>query len=378
MIKFSQPGVGRLELEYLKTLLAGDRFAGAGKFTQSCATWIQTSTGAPLALMTSSCTDALEMSALLLNVGPGDEVIMPSFTFVSTANAFALRGAKIVFVDIDPQTMNVDASQIEAAITPQTRALVVIHYAGVGCDMEAIAAIAAKYNVPVVEDAAQAICANYRGRPLGSFGALACFSFHETKNIHCGEGGALVINDPALVERAQILYEKGTNRSKFLLGQVDKYTWVDLGSSFLMSEFQAAFLLGQLEQSQEITQERMGIWHRYHQSLEELESLGALVRPCIPDYCEHNGHIYFVKLADASIRNRIIDFLKSRSIQGTFHYVPLHSAPAGAKFGRFHGQDRHTTRESGRLLRLPLWRGLPDADVSNVVESLQAFFGDQD
>jgi dTDP-4-amino-4,6-dideoxygalactose transaminase len=359
------------ELAYLTEAIASGNLCGDGEFTKRCQTWLQESLGTRKVLLTHSCTGALEMAALLAGIGPGDEVIMPSYTFVSTANPFVLRGGVPVFVDIRPDTLNLDESKIEAAITSKTKAICPVHYAGVGCEMDAILDIANSYDLKVIEDAAQGLGALYNGRPLGSFGNLAAFSFHATKNVVSGEGGALVVNDPDLLERAEILWEKGTNRSQYFRGEVDKYTWVDVGSSFLPSELIAAFLWPQLQQSDDITQRRVNIWHRYHRAFAELAVQGKLTRPEIPQTCQINGHIYYLLLDSLETRTRVLAELKQNGIQATFHYVPLHSAPAGQKYGRVSGELTVTEDISDRLVRLPLSAGLSLEEIDRVIEIVQ-------
>lgn len=353
------------ELWYIAQAHTLGHLAGDGHFTQRCHNWLEARTGAHKALLTHSCTAALEMAAILADIQPGDEVIIPSYTFVSTANAFVLRGAVPVFIDIRPDTLNLDETKIEAAITENTKAIVPVHYAGVGCDMDAIMAIARRHNLLVIEDAAQGIMATYKGRPLGSIGHLGALSFHETKNIIAGEGGALLVNDPELAHRAEIIREKGTNRSQFFRGQVDKYTWVDVGSSYLPSELIAAFLWAQMEEAEEITRRRLALWGVYHQWLEEMEKAGKLRRPVIPKECTHNAHMYYILLPDLDRRTQLINSLKHQNIQSVFHYIPLHNAPAGLRHGRTHeGYLPITERTSDCLLRLPLWLGLEEYQVS--------------
>jgi len=365
-IAYNVPAITGREQEYLQDVIGNRRFSGDGPMMRKCEKFLETLLGAPKVLLTPSCTHALEMTALLLDIGPGDEVIMPSFTFVSSANAFALRGASIVFVDVDPKTMNVDVECIRQAITQRTKAILVVHYAGVACDMDALIDIARGTGVTLIEDAAQTMGASYKNRALGTFGALGCISFHETKNIHCGEGGALVINDKALAARAEILREKGTNRSVFLRGEVDKYTWVDIGSSYLPSELNAAFLLPQLEDLVDITAKRMRIWQRYQTAL--ANSGFEIPRPSLD--CTHNAHIFWIKLQDETARNDMIAYLREKRIQAPFHYVPLHSTAPGRRFGAFHGADEWTTRESGRLLRLPLHLSLTEDDIEYVIDTI--------
>lgn len=372
LIPFNKPYMTGKELWYIAQAHANGHLAGDGSFTKRCSAWLETRTGAHKALLTHSCTAALEMAAILADLKPGDEVIMPSYTFVSTANAFVLRGAVPVFVDIRPDTLNLDETKIEAAITEKTRAIVPVHYAGVGCEMDSIMAIARKYNLLVIEDAAQGIMAAYKGRPLGSIGHLACLSFHETKNIISGEGGALLINDPALAERAEIIREKGTNRSQFFRGQVDKYTWVDVGSSYLPGEIIAAFLWAQMEEADEITRRRLAIWNVYHQWLAALEESGKLRRPVVPRECVHNAHMYYILLPDLEARTTLIDRLKKENVHAVFHYVPLHSAPSGTRHGRTHGELTVTEALADRLLRLPLWLGLEEQQTVVVDKLLSA------
>lgn len=370
-IQFTQPDIAGRELAYIAEALASTKLAGDGPFTARCHRWIEENTGTRRALLTHSCTAALEMAALLLDIAPGDEVIMPSYTFVSTANAFVLRGGVPVFVDIRPDTLNIDERLIEAAITPRTRAIVPVHYAGVACAMDEIGAIAARHGVAIVEDAAQGVAASYKGRALGSLGDLGAFSFHETKNIVSGEGGALLVNRPDLVERAEIIRQKGTDRSRFVRGEVDKYSWQDLGSSFLPSEILAALLWAQLENTETLTRSRVERWEHYHRNLEELESEGLLRRPFVPEECRHNGHIYYVVLPDAARRNALLDAFRHASIGATFHYVPLHSAPAGQRFGRSAGQLAVTDDMAGRIVRLPLSSGLTVEQQTRVLSVLK-------
>lgn len=374
MIPFNKPLLLGSEQTFIARSIENHRFCGDGPFSRECQDWIERRHAVAKALLTTSATHALEMAALLLDIGPGDEVIMPSFTFVSTANAFVLRGARIRFVDIRPDTMNIDETLIERAITPNTRAIVPVHYAGVGCDMDAIMEIADRYELAVVEDAAQGILASYRGRPLGSMGHFGVLSFHETKNIHCGEGGALLINDARFTERAEIIREKGTNRSRFLRGQVDKYSWVDIGSSYLPSELNAAFLAAQFERADDVVHRRREIWQRYSDAIAPLVRAHAIEVPVIPDECEHNGHIFWIKLSCAEERQRLIAWFKEREIQAVFHYVPLHSAEMGLRFGASPFAALSVTdRESERILRLPLWEGLRAEDVDCVIDALAGF-----
>ena len=368
-IPFNKPYMTGKELWYIAQAHANGHLAGDGVFTKQCNAWLEARTGAHKALLTHSCTAALEMAAILADLQPGDEVIMPSYTFVSTANAFALRGAVPVFVDIRPDTLNIDETKIEAAISPRTRAIVPVHYAGVGCEMDAIMAIARRHDLLVIEDAAQGIMSTYQGRPLGSIGHLGCLSFHETKNIISGEGGALLVNDPAFAERAEIIREKGTNRSQFFRGQVDKYTWVDLGSSYLPSELVAAFLWAQMEEADAITLRRLALWSEYHGQLERLEREGLLRRPVVPAHCGHNAHMYHVLLQDLGTRTAVIDALKRAGILAVFHYVPLHRSPAGRRLGICRGDMAVTEASADRVLRLPLWIGL-EAHQATVIGAL--------
>lgn len=372
LIPFNWPHMTGKELYYIAEAHFNGRLAGDGPFTKRCHGWIEAKTGCAKALLTHSCTAALEMAALLLDIQAGDEVIMPSYTFVSTANAFVLRGGVPVFVDIREDTLNLDERLIEAAITPRTKAIVPVHYAGVACEMDTIMDIARRHGLRVVEDAAQGVMARYKGRALGSIGDLGAFSFHETKNVISGEGGALLVNDPALALRAEIIREKGTDRSRFFRGEVDKYTWQEVGSSFLPGELTAAFLWAQLEEAQAITDRRMAIWDRYHALLEPLEAGGLLRRPVIPAECQHNAHMYYVLLAPGIDRQAVLNALKRDGIYSVFHYVPLHSSPAGLRYGRVHGTLGQTHDLSERLIRLPLWVGLMEAQQARVVDVLAA------
>lgn len=375
MIPFNRPVAVGNELEYIaQAVNRCHHIAGDGEFTCRCSDWISRRMGTPKALLVTSGTHALEMAAMLAEIRPGDEVIMPSYTFVSTANAFLLRGAVPVFVDIRPDTLNIDEKLIEAAITPRTRGICVVHYAGVGCAMEEIVAIAARHHLVLIEDAAQAFLAKYKGRYLGTFGEYGAFSFHETKNYSMGEGGAVVFRDPNDLPRAEIIREKGTNRSRYFRGEIDKYTWVDIGSSYLPSDINAAYLFGQLEKAQVIWDDRMRSWESYRRQLEPLQRAGYIQLPQIPAECEHNAHMFYIKCADLEERTRLIRFLKSREIECAFHYVPLHSSTAGRKYGRFCGEDRYTTRESERLVRLPLYYGLSEEDLATVVASVREFY----
>jgi dTDP-4-amino-4,6-dideoxygalactose transaminase len=370
LIPFNQPYMTGKELFYIAEAHFNNMLAGDGPFTQKCHRWLEEKTSAKKALLTHSCTAALEMAALLLEIQPGDEIIMPSYTFVSTANAFVLRGGVPVFVDIREDTLNLDERLIEDAITPKTKAIVPVHYAGVACEMDTIMDIARRHGLKVVEDAAQGVMSSYKGQALGSIGDLGAFSFHETKNVISGEGGALLVNDPALVMRAEIIREKGTDRSRFFRGEVDKYTWQEVGSSFLPGELIAAFLWAQLEEAQTITDQRMVIWERYHAALASLEAKGVLRRPVIPDGCQHNAHMYYVLLAPGIDRQLILSELKRNGINSVFHYVPLHSSPAGQRYGRVHGVLEVTNRQSERLVRLPMWVGLTEAQQHRVVDVL--------
>jgi len=356
------------EIEYIQQAIQNGHLSGNGPFTKRCQDWLEDRISCKKVLLTQSCTAALEMTAILADIQPGDEIIMPSFTFVSTANAFVLRGGVPVFVDIRPDTLNLDESKIAAAITPKTRAIVPVHYAGIGCEMDEIMALAADHSLIVIEDAAQGIDAEYKGRPLGGIGHLAALSFHETKNVVSGEGGALLINQGAFIDRAEIIWEKGTNRAKFFRGQVDKYTWVDIGASYLPSELTAAFLYAQLEEGDLISSRRMDIWNRYHVAFETLEARGILRCPIIPAHCKHNAHIYYLLLPDLEIRTAFIKALKDQGVHAIFHYIPLHSSPAGLKFGRVTGNLSITDDVSDRLVRLPLWIGMADDEIDRVIE----------
>jgi len=375
MIDFNIPPFIGDEMDYVSEAILQERkISGDGKFTKGCSELLKKKIGSANILLTTSCSHALDMSAILGNIKPGDEVIMPSFTFVSTANAFVLRGAKIVFVDIRPDTMNINENLIEAAITPKTRAIVPVHYAGVACEMDKIMDLAQKYNLLVIEDAAQALMSTYKGKPLGAFGDFACFSFHETKNYSMGEGGAIVVNNEKYMERAEIIREKGTDRSKFFRGQVDKYSWVDMGSSYLPSEINAAYLYPQLKQAENINNNRLLSWERYYSGLKNLEKEGYLQLPVIPDTCEHNAHMFYIKLENLKVRTQLIKFLKSNDIYSVFHYIPLHSSDAGRKFGVFYGEDQYTTSGSERLLRLPMYYGLTKEDIEFVIQKINEFF----
>lgn len=371
-IPFNWPHMTGKELYYIAEAHFNGRLAGDGPYTKRCHSWLEQRSSCNTALLTHSCTAALEMSALLLDIEPGDEIIMPSYTFVSTANAFVLRGGVPVFVDIREDTLNLDEALIEAAITPRTRAIAPVHYAGVACEMDTIMAIAERHNLKVVEDAAQGVMASYKGRELGSIGDLGTYSFHETKNLISGEGGALLVNDPALAARAEIIREKGTDRSQFFRGQVDKYTWQDVGSSFLPGELIAAFLYAQLEDAEKITAERLSIWSSYHQALAPLEERGLLRRPIVPEHCLHNAHMYYVLLPSSVCRAGVLAELEENCVNSPFHYVPLHSSPAGLRYGRTHGSMAVTDESSSRLLRLPLWYGLDGDSQTHIVDVLEA------
>lgn len=374
MINFNVPPFVGPELDAVKKAIENHKICGDGEFTKKCNAWLEERTSSSKVLLTTSCTHATEMAALLGNIQPGDEVIMPSYTFVSTADAFVLRGAKVVFVDIRPDTMNMDENLIEDAITEKTRAIVPVHYAGVACEMDKIMEIAKKYHLLVIEDAAQGIMSTYKGKALGAIGDYGCFSFHETKNYSMGEGGALLIRDPENIERAEIIREKGTNRSKFFRGQIDKYTWVDAGSSYLPSEMNAAYLYAELEVADEINQNRMDSWNRYYKGLKELEDTGKINLPVIPKNCVHNAHMFYFKAKDLTERTAFISFMRENEIGCVFHYIPLHSAPAGKKFGRFHGEDRYTTKESERLVRLPMYYNLKLEDQQKVIDKIKEFY----
>lgn len=369
-IPFNKPYMTGKELRYIAEANFGNILAGDGPFTKRCHLWLEENTGSIRSFLTHSCTAALEMSALLLNIQPGDEVIMPSYTFVSTANAFVLRGGVPVFVDIREDTLNIDERLIEDAITVRTKAIVPVHYAGVACEMDVIMEIASRYGLKVIEDAAQGVMAKYKGRPLGSIGDMGTYSFHETKNLISGEGGALLVNRPELALRAEIIREKGTDRSRFFRGDVDKYTWQDVGSSFLPGEIVAAFLWAQFEESIKITNDRMASWRRYHQLLEPLESKGLIRRQVIPETCQHNAHMYYILLKSGIDRNRVLCELKSKGIYAVFHYVPLHSSPAGMKYGRVHGSMKITNHQSERLIRLPIWVGITEDQQGYISRTL--------
>jgi dTDP-4-amino-4,6-dideoxygalactose transaminase len=373
-ISFNRPPFVGKETEYIKEAVEKNgMICGDGPFTKKCSQWMKDRFQTKNVLLTTSCTHALEMAAFLADIQPGDEVIMPSYTFVSTADAFVLRGATCVFVDIRPDTMNIDETKIEEAITEKTKAIVPVHYAGVSCAMDEIMAIAKKYNLKVVEDAAQGVNAFYKGKALGTIGDFGCYSFHETKNYSMGEGGAILFQDDRYLEPAEILREKGTNRSQYFRGQIDKYTWVGYGSSYLPSDMNAAYLWAQLEEADKINDKRLSIWNFYHEELKELEDKGVLERPYIPEYATHNAHMYYIKVKDLRVRTKLLAYLKERGILSVFHYVPLHSATAGKKFGRFHGEDVYTTKESERLCRLPMYYSLSLEEAAEVVKALKEF-----
>ncbi|MGW9570237.1 dTDP-4-amino-4,6-dideoxygalactose transaminase [Paenibacillus terrae] len=374
MLNFNVPAIVGNEEDYIKESFSSGHLSGDGKFTRLCANWFERTFNVKKTLITTSCTHALEMAAILLDIQQGDEIIMPSYTFVSTANAFALRGAKIVFVDIRPDTMNINENLIEDAITDKTKAIVPVHYAGVACDMDKILDLANRYNLAVVEDAAQGILSEYKGRKLGTLGHLGCISFHETKNVHCGEGGALLVNDETFMERAEIIREKGTNRSKFFRGQVDKYTWVDIGSSYLPSELNTAFLMAQLEASEMITRNRLVSWNLYFKLLQPLSELNLIDLPVIPLDSTHNAHMFYIKVRDLEIRTELLNFLRRHEIMAVFHYVPLHSSEAGLRRSLFSGKDVYTTRESERLIRLPFYFNMKESDINTIVDCIYKFF----
>ena len=374
MIRFNVPPFTGKEMDYIKQAVENQKICGDGEFTKKCNEWLENKTGTTKALLTTSCTHATEMAAILSNIKPGDEVIMPSYTFVSTADAFVLRGAKAVFVDVRPDTMNIDENLIEDAITDKTKAIVPVHYAGVSCEMDKIMEIAKNHNLMVIEDAAQGIMSEYKGKALGTFGDYGCFSFHETKNFSMGEGGALLIRDEENIEHAEIVREKGTNRAKFFRGQIDKYTWVDAGSSYLPSELNAAYLYAQLELANEITADRMNTWNKYYDAFEELENKERIERPFVPTDCKHNAHMFYLKCKDLEERSAFIKFLGENGIMAVFHYIPLHGAPAGKQFGRFNGEDVYTTKESERLVRLPLYYGLKEEEVEYIIGKVKEFY----
>lgn len=374
MINFNVPPFTGKEFEYMQQAVEQEKICGDGPFTRKCSEWMEAQTGTAKCLLTTSCTHATELAALLADIRPGDEVILPSYTFVSTANAFVLRGATAVFVDIRPDTMNIDETLIEDAITEKTRVIAPVHYAGVGCEMDTIMDIAKRHHLMVIEDAAQGIMASYKGKPLGTFGEFGCFSFHETKNVSMGEGGALLIRDEDYILKAEIFREKGTDRSQYFRGQVDKYRWQDFGSSYLPSDMNAAYLYAQLENAEKITRARMDRWEQYRELLLPLAEAGRIELPYIPEECAHNAHMFYIKTKNMEERSRLIAYLKERDILSVFHYVPLHSAPAGQKYGRFHGEDKYTTRESERILRLPMFYKLTADQTEYIAKQVKAFY----
>lgn len=377
MINFNVPPYTGKELDYVKEAMEKNhKICGDGPFTKKCNEWLENKFGSAKVLLTTSCTHATEMAAILADIKEGDEIIAPSYTFVSSVNPFVLRGAKIVFVDINPKTMNIDENLIEKAITSKTKAIVPVHYAGVSCEMDKVMEIAKKYNLVVIEDAAQGVMSEYKGKALGTIGDYGCFSFHETKNYSMGEGGALLIRNKENIEKAEIIREKGTNRSRFFRGQVDKYTWVDMGSSYLPSELNAAYLFAQLENANLIFNDRMNSWNRYNEGLKVLQEKNKIELPYIPKDCKHNAHMFYIKCKDLEERTKLIEFLKKNEIYAVFHYIPLHSAEAGLKFGRFSGEDKYTTKESERLLRLPLYYGLKSEEVDYIISKVKEFYGE--
>ena len=376
MINFNEPPCVGNEIEYIEAAIKSKKICGDGAFTKKCNAWLEQRFNAQKVLLTTSGTTALDMAMLLCDLQPGDEVILPSYTFSSTATSAVLAGAKLVFVDIRPDTMNIDENKIEAAITEKTKVIMAMHYAGVACEMDAIMEIAERYKLIVVEDAAQGVMSTYKGKALGTIGTFGCYSFHETKNYSMGEGGALLINDSKYNERAEILREKGTNRAKFFRGQVDKYTWVDFGDSYLPSELNAAYLWGQLENADLINDFRLKVWNKYYKELSLLEKKGKVKLPVVPEQCEHNGHMFFIKCKDLEERTELIKYLKENEIMAVFHYIPLHSAPAGEKYGRFEGKDIYTTSESERLVRLPMYYGLTEENQNKVIRKVLEYYGE--
>ena len=374
MISFNKPPYVGEEIKYIEEAVKAQKICGDGQFTKKCNKWFEDKTGAAKVLLTTSCTHATELAALLLDIQPGDEVIMPAYTFVSTADAFVLRGATAVFVDINPKTMNIDENLIEDAITEKTKAIVPVHYAGVSCEMDKIMEIAKKHNLYVVEDAAQGVMSTYKGKALGTIGDYGCYSFHETKNYSMGEGGALLIRDGKNAELAEIIREKGTNRSKFFRGQIDKYTWVEAGSSYLPSDMNAAYLWAQLQKADEINENRLQSWNRYYEGLKDLEEAGKIELPYIPEYCEHNAHMFYIKAKDLEERSALISYLKENGVTAVFHYIPLHTAPAGKEYGIFHGEDKYTTKESERIIRLPMYYELDEQDAKKVMDLIHTFY----
>lgn len=374
MINFNEPILIENAFGYVREAINNKKLSGDGEFTKRCSYWLERWCGVNHVFLTTSCTHATEMAAMLADIQPGDEVIMPAYTFVSTADAFVLRGAKVKFVDIRPDTMNIDENLIEEAVTDRTKAIVPVHYAGIGCEMDIIMDIAKRYGLTVIEDAAQGVMSTYKGQALGAIGDYGCYSFHETKNYSMGEGGAIVVKDERKVELAEIIREKGTNRSKFFRGQIDKYTWVEAGSSYLPSELNAAYLWAQLEKADEIFENRMKTWNLYYNGLHGMAETGRLQLPCIPQECKHNAHMFYIKVRDLEERTRLISYMKSMGINLVFHYVPLHTAPAGRKYGEFVGTDTFTTKESERLVRLPLYYGMKEIDVERVIDKVIAFY----
>lgn len=374
MVNFNVPPTVGDELDFIKDAIASRKICGDGRYTRMCNDWIRKKTGSAGVLLTTSCTHATELAAILCDIRADDEVIMPSYTFVSTADAFVLRGARAVFVDIRPDTMNIDENLIEAAITERTKAIVPVHYAGVSCEMDKIMELARKYHLYVIEDAAQGIMASYKGQQLGAIGDIGCYSFHETKNYSMGEGGAILLKDGAMLEEAEIIREKGTNRSKFFRGQIDKYTWVAAGSSYLPSELNAAYLWAQFLKADEIYENRMASWNRYYEALSELADSEYITLPYVPEACMHNAHMFYIKAKDLEERTRLISYLKERGVMAVFHYIPLHTAPAGQKYGEFRGEDKYTTAESERLVRLPLYYGLQEQDQEQVIGAVKDFY----
>ena len=374
MIPFNVPPCVGNEEKYIAQAIANHKLCGDGEFTKKCNAKLEQMTGTAKALLTTSCTHATEMAAILSKIQPGDEVIMPSYTFVSTANAFVLRGATAVFVDIRPDTMNIDETKIEEAITEKTKAIVPVHYAGVSCEMDTIMDIARRHNLLVIEDAAQGVMSTYKGKALGTIGDFGCYSFHETKNYSMGEGGLLLIKNPDYIDRAEIVREKGTNRSKFFRGQIDKYTWVEAGSSYLPSDMNAAYLWAQLQKADEINENRLQSWNRYYEGLKDLEEAGKIELPYIPEYCEHNAHMFYIKAKDLEERSALISYLKENGVTAVFHYIPLHTAPAGKEYGRFHGEDKYTTKESERIIRLPMYYELDEQDAKKVMDLIHTFY----
>ena len=374
MINFNEPILIEDAFRYVREAIQNKKLSGDGEFTKRCSYWLSRWCKVPHVLLTTSCTHATEMAALLAEIQPGDEVVMPAYTFVSTADAFVLRGARVKFVDIRPDTMNIDETLIEEAITERTKAIVPVHYAGVSCEMDTIMETARKHCLTVIEDAAQGVMSTYKGKALGAIGDYGCYSFHETKNYSMGEGGAIVVKDNKKAEKAEIIREKGTNRSKFFRGQIDKYTWVEAGSSYLPSELNAAYLWAQLERADEIFDNRMKTWQMYSEGLKRLETDGRIVLPHIPDVCSHNAHMFYIKAANLKERTALIAYMKSIGISLVFHYIPLHTAPAGKRYGRFVGEDKYTTKESERLVRLPLYYGLKEIDAERVIDGIQEFY----